>query len=181
MIQVAEWASNGVDQFEQAKMLTRVLKRIAYEQETDIDHRGPANIYYTVECNGIGRGVLNLILQEEYNLPGMLIDSEKNSVRGLRTTAPSKRQYALQMKDLMEREAFYPTSSYLLNELKAFVKSGNSYSAKPGLRDDRVMSCVLMCHLIDEIKYMEDGIEDMLTPSVLEDMDYYDLPSDIIG
>jgi hypothetical protein len=180
MIQVAEWVRNDCDQFEQAKMLTRVLRRIAYEQETDIDHRGEANIYYTVECNGVGMGVLNLILQEEHQIPGQLVDSEGNSSRGLRTTAITKRQFALQFKDITERGIFYPSSVSLLNEMKSFIKTGNSYTAKRGLKDDRVMSCVLMLHLLEEIKYAVDGIEKILVPSVLDEESSYALPDFIL-
>ncbi len=176
MIQVAEWARNDCDQFEQAKMLTRVLKRIAYEQETDVDHRGEANIYYTVECNGVGMGVLNLIVQEEHNIPGQLVDSEGNASRGLRTTSLTKRQYALQFKDITERAIFYPSSLSLLNEMKSFVKTGSSYAAKRGLKDDRVMSCILMLNLLEELKYTVDGIEKILTPSVLDDDTLSPLP-----
>ena len=170
--QVAEWADNATVQVDQAKMIARVLRRIEYEQQADPDHMGQSRIYYSIECNGVGAGVLNLVVENEYDLPGYLVDSENNSSRGLRTTEPSKRQYSLLFKSLIESGKFAPFSSGLASELKSFIKVGKSYKAKPGTKDDRVMSCVLMCQLIEELKFMEEGIDEALSHDLLEEHDF---------
>lgn len=170
MKQVAEWASNTADQIEQTRMLFRVLKRIYDEQGDDPAHTGESVIYYSVECNGAGMGILNNIeVEGEDRFPGLLVDSEGNKVRGLRTTESSKRSYALHLKKLIERNIFVPLSKPLVSELKSFVKVGKGYMGKGKAKDDRVMSCILMCHLIDEVKYYEDGIEEMMHINLIRD------------
>jgi len=160
MVQVAEWAANNVDQIEQTRMMIRYMKRIYDQQQAHPDHNGENEIYYSAECNGVGMGIINSIIMEgEEKFPGYLIDSTGNKGRGLRTTAPTKAQYCLQLKKFLERGLFVPASKPLVSELKDFVKIGKRYEAKPGARDDRVMSCILMLHLIDELKYHVDGIE----------------------
>lgn len=167
--QVAEWASNTADQIEQAKMLVRYMKRIFDTQQSDPEHIGQSEIYYSVECNGIGVGVLNpLLLEGEERFPGYLIDSYGNKGRGLRTSATSKLQFCMQLKKLIERGVFVPASRFLVSELKDFVKRGRSYEAKQGTSDDRVMSCVLMLHLLDEVKFHVDGIEESMHVNVTD-------------
>jgi hypothetical protein len=166
--QVAEWHTNKADQPEQAKMLMRVLRRIYNMQSEDPDHFGEVNIYYSVEKNGLGIGVLSAIQYEgESNFPGWLIDSSNNPKgRGLSTTLSTKRQHALEFKSLVERDLFIPRSKYLLSQMKSFIKSGQSYKAKSGRKDDIVMSCILMCHLIEEIRYHEPDLDDRVRVEV---------------
>lgn len=160
MIQTAEWASNTADQTEQTRMMIRYMKRIYDQQQSNPAHTIGNEIYYSAECNGVGMGIITSILTEgEEKFPGFLIDSSGNKGRGLRTTNTSKVQYCLQMKKLLERGLLVPSSKPLVSELKDFVKLGKGYEAKPGTKDDRVMSCVLMLQLIDELKYHVDGIE----------------------
>jgi hypothetical protein len=161
--QVAEWASNSADQIEQTRMLVRYLKKIYDDQQNDPLHSGQSEIYYSIECNGVGMGIINSILIEgEERFPGYLIDSFGNKVRGLRTTQRSKLEFAMQLKKLIERGVFVPASKALVAEFKDFVKMGKGYEAKSGAKDDRVMSCILMLHLLDEMKHQVDGIEDAL-------------------
>lgn len=161
MRQIAEWASSKADQIEQTRMLLRMMKRIHDTQQEDPAHSGDSEIYYSVECNGVGIGILNAIeLEGEEKFPGYLIDSEDNKARGLRTTSKSKLEYCMMLKKMIERGLFVPASRPLVSELKNFIKRGRSYEAKSGTKDDRVMSCVLMLQMIDELKHQVDGIEE---------------------
>ena len=170
--QVAEWVDNETDQVEQTKMLLRVLKRIWNTQQSDPRHDGESFIYYSVECNGIGKGITNAIeISGEDNFPGELIDSDGNKSRGIRTTEPSKRDYSLQLKTFIERGIFKPRSKELISELKTFVKNGKSFKAKSGTHDDIVMSCILLCHLIDEIKFYEEELEDRVNIPIIQEVD----------
>ena len=179
MTQVAEWVSNETDQIEQTKQLIRILKTIDREQQMCDEHVGESIIYYSVECNGIGQGILNIIEYDgEENIPGYLIDSDGNKTRGIRTTAPSKRDYALKLKTYIERGIFVPYSKGLVTELKNFIKRGKGYEAKQGQNDDRVMACVLMCHLLDELEYYEEEIHDALQFSVLNVEEYEEYDDD---
>jgi len=163
MVQVAEWTANDIDMVGQAKQLVRILKRIDEEQQSLDDHVGESLLYYSVECNGVGQGILQIILYEgEEMIPGYLVDSDGNKTRGIRTTHPSKRDYSIKLKAYIERNVFIPRSKGLISELKSFVKRGKGYEAKPGNKDDRVMACVLMCHLLEELKYYEEEIDEAL-------------------
>ena len=54
------------------------------------------------------------------------------------------------------------------------MKSGASWGATEGSKDDLVMSAVLMCHLIDELRYQEPDLDDYVRP-VLDDYDEDDM------
>lgn len=160
--QVAEWATNQADQIEQTKMLIRIMKRIYDTQQNHPDHVGDSDIYYSTECNGVGMGIIQTILVEgEEKFPGYLIDSSGNKVRGMRTTPSSKFRYCMELKKLVERGIFRPSSKELIKEFKNFTSDGTTYKAKVGT-DDRVMACVLMCHMLEELKYHEDGLEERM-------------------
>ena len=186
MIQVAEWNSNQADQVEQAKMLRRTLKRIFMIQMNDPEHESGVQTYYSVERNGLGIGILNAIeYEDEQTFPGFLVDSTMTSVnvrgdglsqaqankwRGLLTSMSSKKRYATEFKNLVERNLFIPRSKHLASQLKTFVKTGQTYKAKEGSKDDIPMACILMCHLVDEIRYHEPDLDDLIRP----DMSGYD-------
>lgn len=179
MEQVAEWASYDSDQLEQTRMLYRMLRKVFIDQQEDPNHSGESDIYYTVESN-LGSGVISTIENEgEERFPGWLVDSRGNKRRGLLTTNRSKKDFSLQLKKLIEQDRFIPRSKGLISELKDFVKTSASYSAKPGSRDDRVMTCVLMCHLMDEIKYYEDGLEERMHVQLIKQEEYAD--DEVVG
>jgi hypothetical protein len=162
--QVAEWSSAKADQIEQTRMLIRAMKRIYDTQSADPDHVGDPEIYYSVESNGLGIGIINaIVLEGEEKFPGYLVDAENNpNGRGLKTTSVTKLQFAMQLKKLIERGMFRPRSKRLVSELKDFVRRGRGYEAKQGAKDDRVMSCVLMLHMLDELKYQVDDLEESM-------------------
>jgi len=167
---VAEWNSNLADQAEQAKMLYRSIRRIYKIQQSDPDHDGKSNIYYSVECNGIGLGILNALeIEYEYKIPGYLIDSAGNKLRGIRMTSAIKKNRALEMAALIERNIFVPRSRQLVSQLKTFVRKRESvYCAKEGSKDDLVMSCILLMQLIEELRMQEPDLQERLMMEVTE-------------
>ena len=183
MVQVAEWNDNMADQTEQTKMLRRVLKRIYAIQQNDPDHDGGCDVYYSVERNTLGIGILQTIeYEDERTFPGFMIDSTPVSAnvrgrhglekkiqayRGLLTSPGSKYRYAIDFKNLIERNLFIPRSKHLISQLKTFVKKGQrGWTAKEGSKDDIVMYCVLMCHLVDEVRFHEPDLDDFIRPDV---------------
>ena len=97
-------------------------------------------------------------------------NGQPNKWRGLLTNVSSKKRYCIELKNLIERNLFIPRSKHLVSQLKTFIKSGGSYAAKEGSKDDIVMSCVLMSMLIDEVRLHEPDLDDLIRP----DMDDYD-------
>ena len=176
--QVFEWNNNKADQQEQTRMLRRTLYRIYAIQQSDEEHFGDVNIYYSVERNGLGIGILNLVeIAEEGTFPGWRIDATNTSFNvrgskggsdapaqwsGMLTSITTKKRFCTEFKSLVERNLFIPRSADLVSQLKTFVKKGQSYKAKEGAKDDIVMSCVLMCHLIEELRYQEPDLEEYI-------------------
>jgi Terminase large subunit, T4likevirus-type, N-terminal len=164
MIQVAEWNSNTADQAEQSKMLYRIIRRISKIQRNDPDYDGSCTIYYSVECNGIGLGILTALeIEYEHKIPAWLIDSEGNKLRGIRMTSAIKKNRALDMAALIERNIFIPRSRHLVSQLKTFVRKREGvYAAKQGSKDDIVMSVILMMQLIEELRVQDSEIQEKL-------------------
>lgn len=184
--QVAEWNDAEADQDEQARMLRRVLQRIHLIQDHDPEHDGICDIYYSVERNAVGIGIIRAIeYMGEENFPGFLIDATETSMprgetnrapviskyRGLVTSNSTKRRYAQDFKQLVERNLITIKSKFLASQMKNFVKTGPSWAAKEGSKDDIIMSCVLMCHLIDELRYQEPDLDDYVRPLLDENYD----------
>ncbi len=181
--QVAEWNSNQVDQPEQTRMLKRTLKRIFALQNNNPMHNGDVNIYYSIERNGLGIGILNLVELEEESFPGWLVDATATTInvrgskggldavnfyRGLLTSVSTKKRFCLEFKSLVERNLFIPRSQWLISQMKTFVKKGQSWEAKEGAKDDIVMSAVLMCHLIEEVRFHEPDLDDLMGIDIAE-------------
>lgn len=188
--QVFEWNNNQVDQPEQTKMLRRTLYRIFAIQQNDPMHHGDVNIYYSVERNGLGIGILNLIESaDDGTFPGWRIDATNTSFNvrgskggadvpshwsGLLTSISTKKRFCTEFKSLVERNLFLPRSAELVSQMKTFVKKGQTYKAKEGAKDDIIMSCVLMCHLIEELRYQEPDLEEYISVTLDEDYDQND-------
>ncbi len=170
MIQVAEWNTNQADQAEQSKMLYRTIRRIHKIQTNDPDHNGRSTIYYSVECNGIGLGILNAVeIEYEHRIPGWLIDSSNNKLRGIRLTSANKKDRCLDFAAMIERNIFTPRSRHLVSQLKTFVQRRvGVYAAKEGSKDDIVMACVLMMQLVEELRPSDYDIQDRLLLAITE-------------
>jgi hypothetical protein len=185
LIQVAEWNSNKVDQPGQVKVLRRVLKTIKRMQDEFPEHDGVNNTYFSVERNGVGVGIINIIeLTGIHRFQGWFIDASEATIhqkglgngqqkinrwRGLFMSAATKKRFALQFKSLIERNIFVPRRKYLVSQLKTFVRQGNmGFGAKEGSKDDIVMRCVIMTALLDELYRQEPDLEDRIAVEDLE-------------
>ena len=62
----------------------------------------------------------------------------------------------------------------MASQLKTFVKRGPTWAAKEGSKDDMVMSCVIMCHLIDELRYHEIDLDERLSTNLDENFELED-------
>lgn len=175
-VQVAEWNSNTADQAEQSKMLYRTIRRIWKIQQNDPDHNGRSQIYYSVECNGIGLGILNALeIQYEVHIPGWLIDSRDNKMRGMRLTSANKKNRCLDMAALIERNVLLPRSRQFVSQLKTFVQRREGvYAAKDGAKDDIVMAMVLMMQMIEELRIQDYDVQDRLLFEVTDGYDTSD-------
>ena len=165
--QVAEWMHNKTPIQQQVNILREICKYLA-------DTIGePNNVYYSVENNTLGEAVL-VTIQEvgEENITGVFLSEPKshgNSRRyrkGFNTTHKSKIVACAKLKSLIESKRLKIHSKNLISELKGFVATGNSYSAKPGDTDDLVMSMILALRMTNIIRNYDASIEERMKDSV---------------
>ena len=144
--QVGEWKHNKTDIPSQIKLLAQINKYIA-ECTNE-----PNNIYYSIECNGIGEAaIISLNEYGESNIPGIFISEAGKGRRGFNTTNKSKLASCAKFKTLVESKKMTVNSRSLISELKAFVAHGGSYAAKIGDTDDLIMASLLVTRMLQHL------------------------------
>jgi hypothetical protein len=78
---------------------------------------------------------------------------------GMLTTGKSKLAGCVQLKDMIEGGILKLNSKKLLTELKFFIKSGVSFAAEKGAKDDRVMASVVFCNMLPQIANYEESVD----------------------
>lgn len=168
--QVAEFTNNTLNQtlyFKEILHLIRFLKA-----------QGVNDLYYTVEANGLGHGIMRLIetTNDPYINEAVLISDLKPNGSlarmGMLTTNSSKMKGCTLLKDLIESGRLKINSVKLLTELKFFVKHGASFAADKGAKDDRVMGMVLLANMLPHISNYDDTVHDMINDTSLDDEDW---------
>jgi hypothetical protein len=159
--QVGEFANNTLPQ---TMYFREIIKTLKY-----LFSQGANEIFYTVENNGLGQGIMRLIENSQSNeLSEAILISDVNSDGtpakrlGMLTTGKSKLAGCMQFKDLVETGVIQINSKKLLTEMKFFVKSGASFAAERGAKDDRVMACVVFCNMLPQIANYEDVVHDTI-------------------
>jgi hypothetical protein len=144
--QIGEWKHNKTDIPSQIKLLSQINKYIA-------ECTGePNNIYYSIECNGIGEAsIVSLNEYGESNIPGIFISEAGKGRRGFNTTNKSKLASCAKFKTLVESKKMTINSRSLISELKAFVAHGGSYAAKIGDTDDLIMASLLVTRMLQQL------------------------------
>ena len=159
--QVGEFANNTLPQTMYFKEIVKTVKYFF--------SKGVSEIFYTVENNGLGQGIMRLIENSQDNgLSEAILISDVNSDgtpakrMGMMTTGKSKLAGCMQFKDLVETGRFKINSKRLLTEMKFFVKSGASFAAEKGAKDDRVMACVVLCNMLPQLANYEDSVHEAI-------------------
>ena len=176
--QVAEWQHNLTAIPGQIRVLRDVCTYIHDETKEQ------ANIYWSVENNGIGEAAL-LVIQDfgEENIPGLFISEpiRKGHVRkfrkGFNTTHGSKTTACARLKTMIENDKLHVKSKTLVSELKSFVASGSSFQAKPGHSDDLVSATILLLRMITVMKDWDPTVYN--TFAQIEHDDDYEMPMPI--
>jgi hypothetical protein len=152
--QVGEWKHNKTDIPSQIKLLAQINKYIA-ECTNE-----PNNIYYSIECNGIGEAaIISLGEYGESNIPGIFISEAGKGRRGFNTTNKSKLASCAKFKTLVESKKMTVNSRSLISELKAFVAHGGSYAAKIGDTDDLIMASLLVTRMLQQLSDFHFDLE----------------------
>jgi hypothetical protein len=155
--QVGEWKHNKTDIPSQIKLLSQINKHIA-ECTNE-----PNNIYYSIECNGIGEAaIVSLNEYGESNIPGIFISEVGKGRRGFNTTNKSKLASCAKFKTLVESKKMTVNSRSLISELKAFVAHGGSYAAKVGDTDDLIMASLLVTRMLQQLSDYHYDLENQI-------------------
>jgi hypothetical protein len=164
--QVAEWSHNKTIVQRQVIILKEICQHLA-------DVAGPTNVYYSVENNTLGEAALVAINElGEENIPGTFLSEPKKGAAGMRyrkgftTTNKSKLSACSKFKSLIESRRLTIASKALISELKTFVATGNSFSAKIGEHDDLVMSALLAMRMIMLLQQFDSSLDAELKDGV---------------
>ena len=160
--QVAEWNHNKTPIQKQVQLVNDIcgyLYEITGTENT---------IYYSVENNTLGEAALMSIAQiGEENFHGIFLTEPsragvKRSRKGFTTTNKSKLAACAKFKSLVEYKKLLISSKSLLSELKTFVASGGSYSAKQGETDDLVMSMLLAIRMVQALQSFDANLDEQM-------------------
>lgn len=155
--QVGEWKHNKTDIPSQIKLLAQINK---YISECTNE---PNNIYYSIECNGIGEAaIVSLNEYGESNIPGIFISETGKARKGFNTTNKSKLASCAKFKTLVESKKMTVNSRSLISELKAFVAHGGSYAAKIGDTDDLIMASLLVTRMLQQLSDYHYDLENQI-------------------
>ncbi len=161
--QVAEYRSNSMSTTDLHSMLKNILKHI--------ESRG-ATVYYSIENNGVGQGMIALHQADETPvLTAEFISEEGKDRHGINTTAKSKMRCCVNLKELLEKDKMRIQSRTLLSELKSYTRTKGAYAAQPGSTDDCIAATLVVLRIVEEISSYEQAAFDKLYSGKVDDWD----------
>jgi hypothetical protein len=167
LIQVAEWKHNRTVIQRQIAILKEIVDYI-----NDVV-QSPNKIYYSIENNTLGEaGLMSIAEIGEENIRGIFLSEparagqSRRYRKGFTTTAKSKLSACSKFKMLIETERLTVNSKPLISELKNFVSHGVSFSAKPGEKDDLVMSTMLVVRMVQMLQNFDSDLDSKLKDSL---------------
>lgn len=164
MIQVAEFRSNITSSPQLYKAVKSIIKLIeSYGCE----------IYWSVENNGVGEGLLSL-LENDDNAPenAEFITQDGSNRLGFNTTNRHKMKACLSLRDMIEDGTMTIYSKDVLNELKNYIRTRKGYEAKEGSTDDCISAILIVIRILEAIIQYDDDAFDLMTAKL--DEDYFD-------
>jgi len=153
MIQVMEYCTNTLSPQIMYTELKSILKFL--EQATE-------EIYFSVENNGVGQGVLASYEGDTDPPLAALVSDAGSKMKGVNSNAKSKMRACIQFKEAFERGKLTLNSPELLKELKSFVRHSGSYAAQTGATDDRIMACMVCYYIIQQLATNNSEAYDMI-------------------
>jgi len=143
LVQVAEYRSNTMSTNDLYGILKNILVYMEKEQAT---------VYFSVENNGVGEGVIALYEADE-NPPDAaeFVSEEGNGKRGMTTTSRTKMRACVNLKEMLEKHNLHIKSRLLLAELKSYVRTRGAYAAQAGSTDDIISAVLIVIRLVEEI------------------------------
>ena len=154
MEQVAQFRSNTMSSATVYPVLKNLLKFL---------ERTGSTVYFSVENNGVGEGIISLFEADETPPSTAEFISETGKKRyGMTTTKKAKIKACLSMKELIDKGNMHIKSRMLLQELKEYSRKGGSYAARAGSTDDCVSGVLIVMRILEEISTFEQAAFDTL-------------------
>lgn len=164
--QVAEFRTSTTATHEVYKVLKAIMKLI---------ERAAGTVYFSVENNGVGEGLLSLYMNDETAPEFAELISQKSkaggsaSRLGMNTNGKTKIRSCLKFKELVENGTIKIRSPRVFTELESFVKVGSRIEAEHGSTDDAISAILIVIRVLEEIAtYDMDAYESLYE---VEDLD----------
>ena len=151
--QIGEFRSNTTSSVDLYKILKSTINTVS---------RKEIMVYFSVENNGVGEGIIALYQNDENPPEGHFVSEEGKGRLGMTTTGRTKMKACINLKELVTKGKIQIVSKFLLAELKSFVRKMGTYSAQYGSTDDSVSATLLIIRLIEEISSYESEAFEML-------------------
>lgn len=163
--QIGEFRNNTMTQTEYTKAIIKILQ-LCWDL-------GAEEVYYTVENNSIGLGILTLLQNSEAEAldRSTLITHHDSKKPGMPMNTATKPHGCQKVKDLVELGKYKIRSKQLINELKFFVRGKGSFAAENGKTDDLCMSLVLMMLLLEQLADYEETAYDKMSEVEYDEVD----------
>ncbi len=163
MVQVGEYRSNT--------MSTNVLYTVMKNILKFIESKG-ATVYFSIENNGVGQGLIALYQADEKPLEkAEFISEEGKDKLGFTTTARSKMRACVNLKEMLEKRNMGIKSRVLLSELKSYIRAKGAYAAQAGATDDCIAATLIVFRLVEEIATFEQAAFDKLYSGEIAEWD----------
>lgn len=167
MEQVAEFRSNVIST-NNLYMLTKSLLEYLHNKNNNA-------VFFTVENNGVGEGMLALYQHDEKPPPGEFLSDDSGRM-GFNTNGKTKVVASIKLKDLVETDKLKFSSKILLHELKTLTKKGQTYTAQAGSTDDCVSATLLIVRMIEILSTFDDkAYEALYNINKPDEVDEWDL------
>lgn len=148
LFQVMEFRSNTMSPAVAYTQLKQLL--LFLEQYTK-------DIFFSIESNGVGAGMLALYESDESVPKWAHLVSDKGGMKlGLTTTNFNKTLAALKFKELFERNNMILNSKTLFHEMKNYVRKDSSYAGTIGVNDDCVSAVLIVIRILEEMATYDD-------------------------
>jgi hypothetical protein len=154
MEQVAEFRSNSMS----SPLVYNVLKNVIRYIEKE-----GATVYFSVENNGVGEGIISLYEADENPPEEAVFVSEPGATRrGMTTTPKTKMRACVNFKEMVEKGNLLLNSIMTLKELKMYVRKKGSYAAQIGGTDDSISAILIIMRVLEEISSFDQEAYDKL-------------------
>jgi hypothetical protein len=122
-----------------------------------------SEVYFSIENNGVGEGVIALYENDE-NIPenADFISEDGSKRLGMRTGARVKLKTCMTMKQMIESYNIEICSDVLLKELKSYISIRGSYAAQHGATDDIISALLIVIRVLSEMSDYDERASNVI-------------------